>query len=106
MSSSSLSSGGGSGSPAPPSPPFSPASPSAGRLSVTPVQQQLMAALEARCDLSRAQHFLRLLTQRCFSRCVTAPSASLSVADRRCLDLCMDELTLTHAYVTQRLARA
>jgi hypothetical protein len=65
----------------------------------------MMSALESRCDANRSSHFLRLLTQHCFPRCVKEPSAHLTEQHRLCLDDCMDELTATLAYVTQRMSQ-
>ena len=63
-----------------------------------------MRVLEARCDDTRASHFLRQLTHHCFSRCVREPSMQLTEEHRLCLDRCMDDLTATLAYVTQRMS--
>ena len=90
------------------SPPSSPHSPHSPHSSSSPLVRvssaQLMRVLEQRCDENRASQFLRLLTQHCFSRCVTEPSSQLTDEQRACLDHCMDDLTATLAYVTQRIS--
>ena len=89
-------------------PAFPPSSPSPAAASPPAVRvnaAQLMSALEQRCDLSRTQHFMRLLTRHCFAHCIKQPGLALSDAHRRCLDDCMDDLTAAHAYVTQTISQ-
>ena len=79
-----------------------------GGLSVnaSPRQQQLLSALEARCDAGRTAHLLRLLSLHCFTHCVQRPGTSLSSGERQCVERCVDDTLAVHALVAELLAAA
>jgi len=71
----------------------------------SPRQQQLLAVLEERAQLNRTQHILRLITKECFNKCVKQVGLNLSAQDKDCLNQCMDNMMMTHAYITHILSQ-
>jgi hypothetical protein len=69
-------------------------------------QQQLLGALEARCDAGRTAHLLRLLSLHCFTACIHRPSSQLSAGERQCVERCVDDLTAVQSLVAEIIAAA
>ncbi|KAF9930593.1 hypothetical protein FBU30_000296 [Linnemannia zychae] len=53
-------------------------------------KQQVMDQVRSELALANAQELINKINEKCFARCVTKPSTSLSGSEQTCLSNCMD----------------
>ncbi|KAF8518453.1 Tim10/DDP family zinc finger-domain-containing protein [Gautieria morchelliformis] len=53
-------------------------------------KQEVMAQVKQELALANAQELMNKMNEKCFGKCITKPSSSLSSSEETCLTRCMD----------------
>jgi len=61
----------------------------------------LMEAIKSRLALANAQELVTNMNQKCYEKCITKPSTSLSSSEQTCLTRCMDRYLEAFNVVSQ-----
>merc|ERR1711953_388731 len=77
---------------------------------LTPQQKdELMRNVQAQVALANMQELLTKVTDKCFKKCISSPSSSLSGGDQKCLAMCMDRymdaFNIVSRSYTQRISQ-
>ncbi|KAI3424729.1 hypothetical protein D9Q98_008118 [Chlorella vulgaris] len=67
-----------------------------------PSESQVMDAVQQEMSIAFLQEFYQTVRDKCFDKCVTKPSSSLSSSEQQCLARCCDR----YAEATQIVTKA
>ncbi|TFY74994.1 hypothetical protein EWM64_g9016 [Hericium alpestre] len=88
---------------------FFKSSPSSSPADATARKEAVMAQVRNELALVNAQELMNKTNEKCFAKCVTKPSTSLSSSEEtclaRCLDRYMEAFNIVSRSYTQRLSR-
>ncbi|XP_040576393.1 mitochondrial import inner membrane translocase subunit Tim13 [Lepeophtheirus salmonis] len=53
-------------------------------------KSEIMQSVKTQAALANMQMLLTQVTDKCFPKCISSPSTSLSSSEQKCLSMCMD----------------
>merc|ERR1712021_41085 len=72
-------------------------------------KEELMRNVQQQVALANMQELLTKITDKCFKKCISSPSSSLSGGDQKCLAMCMDRymdsFNIVSRSYTQRISQ-
>merc|ERR1739844_425446 len=72
-------------------------------------KEELMRNVQQQVALANMQELLTKTTDKCFKKCISSPSSSLSGGDQKCLAMCMDRymdaFNIVSRSYTQRISQ-
>ncbi|KAK0547410.1 protein translocase subunit [Tilletia horrida] len=73
----------------------------AGSAAQVPNKDAIKAELQSQIASENAQRLVTTATEKCYAKCVTAPSTSLSSREQTCLTRCLDQYLKAFNIVSQ-----